>query len=186
MMDAEVREFIKSEIRKQINVILSGQSGSNTQFSEDIANMYPGMPTISARPVVHPYGFVSRAPNGTFQVTARVGDHSANRIILGHRDVNRPSLNQGEVIMYDQYGHQIYLSEGKMQFGSANSAENMVLGQVFKTMMDTLLAAIANHTHIGNLGYETSPPTNSEDFNNIQSSPIDDEKILSQKCFTEA
>ncbi len=185
-MDGDAVRFIKQEIAKQLNIILSGSSGDNTQFTEDIQNMFAGMPTITARPVMHPYGISSRAPNGTIQVVGKQGDHAGNRLVLGHRDKDRPlPAAQGGTILYDAFGHQVVLSESKMQFGSAGSTENMVLGQVFKTMMNTLLTALAAHTHIGNLGFDTAPPSNAADFNQIKSSPIGDDAILSAKCFTE-
>ena len=167
-MDGETIKFIRQEIAKQVNIILSGVAGTNTQFVEDISNLYPGMPTITERPVMHPFGISSRAPSGTLQVTARQGDHPANRIVLGHRDSARPSPAQaGETILYDANGHVVYLSQSKMQFGSMSSASNMVLGDILQTFLENLLNYILTHTHEGNLGYPTGVPLNAAQFQSI-------------------
>ena len=72
-----------------------------------------------------------------------------------------------------------------MQFGSKTSAENMVLGQVFKALMSSTLQDIAVHKHIGNMGYLTSPPDNAADFEALKASPVDDEGVLSDIAFTQ-
>ena len=148
--------------------------------------MLPGMPTVTKRPVVQPFGLASNAPDDTVSVVGRVGEHFGARYVLGHRDQNKPKFQAtGETVLYNAFGQQIYLSNGKIQIGTKSSAEPLVLGNVFKTMMDTLLTQLAEHTHIGNLGYNTSPPNNAEEFVQLQESPIDDKSILSNVSFTE-
>ena len=75
--------------------------------------------------------------------------------------------------------------------------ENMVLGQVFKTFMTDLLTKIEAledlikiHTHVGNMGAETSPPSNAaditankEEITALKESPIGDDLILSDLIF---
>lgn len=85
---------------------------------------------------------------------------------------------------------------------SPDPAENLVLGQVFKTMMSTTLQicmdlceALASHVHIGNLGFATDVPYQEvtddvfsdlkEEFAAVKASPIDDSVILSDISFTE-
>lgn len=88
----------------------------------------------------------------------------------------------------------IYLSRG-----DTVPAENIVLGQVFKTMMSLVLAelkamadTLASHTHVGNLGYPTAPPTQAAAitahgavFNAKKANPVDNGAILSDVSFTE-
>jgi len=83
--------------------------------------------------------------------------------------------------------------------GDAEPTQNLVLGQVFKTMMSSLLATLkvhaqddAEHRHIGNLGYYTEVPLNEleyldrkDEYNILKSSPIDDEAVLSDLGYTE-
>jgi hypothetical protein len=77
--------------------------------------------------------------------------------------------------------------------------ENLVLGQVFKAMMSSLLASLklnaqndADHLHIGNLGYYTFKPNieteflnRKDEYDTLKTSPIDDEVVLSDLSFTE-
>ena len=83
--------------------------------------------------------------------------------------------------------------------GDAEPTENLVLGQQLKTLLSYLLlklkdqaTEISTHHHIGNLGYPTSAPNQSAafvqfaaDFDDVKSSPVDDELILSDVAFTE-
>ncbi len=114
---AEWRE-IHALVERATTIILSGQT-AETEIdgkvgTESIDSLYPGMPTIGPRPVAHPYGLVSRAPAGTVQVTARQGEHPANRLVLLHRDANRPSVADGDVWLYDNHGNQVKLISGKV------------------------------------------------------------------------
>lgn len=183
MIDPEVRKFLKDEIRRHLNIVLSGVSGANTEEHETIGNLFPGMPDIEKRPVSHPYGYASRAKNGTIQVNARMGDHVGNRIVISHRDANRPKdLAEGESVIYSSGGLKVYLRNGKIQIGSETSSDPVVLYNELKTLMESILTHVMAHTHIGNMGFETSAPLNNADFttdkNNIPT-------IASGKVFTE-
>lgn len=193
MMDAEAVRFVRQEIERQLNVILTGSAGATDQFKETISNQFPGMPDIPGRPVMHPYGLVSRAPQGTLSVTGRMGEHVGNRMVLGHRDKNRPSLAEGEVMLYNEFGQQMYVKNGnvilnakKVSLGSAAAAEPFVLGNVFQAMMETVLEAIATHTHASNVpSAPTSPPLNAAVFEAQKASPVADKVILSDEIFGE-
>lgn len=110
---------IEQLVNQMVSIVLSGQT-NETQIdgiagTESIEGMFPGSPGIAARPLAHPYGLVSRAPKGTVQVTARQGEHPANRIVLAHRDINRPVLDApGDVWLYDAHGNAIKLVDGKV------------------------------------------------------------------------
>lgn len=83
--------------------------------------------------------------------------------------------------------------------GENEPAENLVLGQVFKKFADDLLKTLkdhaqnnAAHKHMGNLGFLTSAPDNANDhlsrkgeYDTLKTSPIGDNKILSDLSFTE-
>lgn len=101
MSDAEIQRYIRQEIDRRLNIILPGVSGNATGQQEDMGNVYPGQAPIPARPTARPYGFISRAPKGTPQVTGRMGSHPANRLVLGHRDPSAPSLpDEGDSGIY--------------------------------------------------------------------------------------
>lgn len=183
MIQSEVRRFIQQEIRRQMNIVLSGKAGANDQFTETIDEMFPGMPGMLSRPVMHPYGLVSRAPMGTLSVTARQGDHTGNRLVLGHRDVNRPSLEEGEVQLYNEFGQAVYLKNGSVHLGEAGASNPAVLGDELKAFLSDLIQWLLTHTHVGNLGAPTSPAQEAADLQQIQAQNIDNDKILSQLVF---
>lgn len=188
MNEAELKRFVREEIKRQVQIVLFGTAGENDQFNETISQNYPGMPDIPNRPVMHPYGISSRAPQGTISVNVRVGEHIGNRMTIGHRDAARPAVGPGEVVLYDQFGHQIYLSSSKIQVGSASSAHPMVLGDILKSALSQVISALASHTHISTApGAPTMPPDPGtiSTLNGVNSSPIGDGAVLSKKVFTE-
>lgn len=183
-MDGETIRFIQQEIRKQVNIILSGAAGNNDQFSETIDQLYPGSASLTGRPVMHPYGLVSRAPKGTLQVTARQGEHPGNRLILGHRDGNRPEIGAGETTLYNQYGQQIYLKQGEIHIGKPASSDPVPLGNELIDFIKAFFTAYKQHEHIGNLGAKTLPDPDTETMTDqVQADWIDNKKIVSSYVF---
>lgn len=180
-MTPEDRKFIITEIEKRINIILSGKSGLNTVESESILDLFPGMPEIEKRPVMHPFGMASRAPSGTLQVTGRQGEHVGNRLVLGHRDAIRPQdLESGESVIYSSDGKtvlkSIYVKSDKITIGSTSSSDNLLLGKTFteETLTNLLLQLIdlvdklmtqretdSTHNHIGIFGVPVNTPIQS-------------------------
>lgn len=181
MMDADTRRFIQNEIRRQINLITSGESGTNTIESEDIQNCYPGMATIEARPVMHPYGFVSRAAKGTIQVTAQQGDHPGNKMVLGHRDKDRPDLEEGESKVYSLGQYQVHIKNDSIKFGKGTTFETAVVGETLAQLLSQMLDAIVAHKHTTTSpGTLTTPPDNASTFTSLKSDFVSNEKILAK------
>lgn len=94
------------------------------------------------------------------------------------------------------------VSDTKIFLAKSNTVEpteNLVLGQVFKTLMTDLLTELKAHAttdkihvHMGNLGYYTAPPkeaaefeANGEKYDALKASPVSDEKVLSDLAYTE-
>lgn len=146
MMDeSQVRALIQAEVRRQLNVVLHGETSATdaASFSEDIANLFPGMPAILKRPVAHPFGFVSRAVKGTLSVVARVGDHIGNRMVVGHRDSGRPTdLEEGEAGMYSKGGRRINVRNAKIEIGATGASEPLVLGNVLLQGLTEIMAQL--------------------------------------------
>lgn len=182
MTDGEVIRFIRMEITKQLNVILSGKTASATEQSEDIEEMFPGMPTVTQRPVMHPYGFVSKAKTGTLSVVARQGEHIGNRMVLGHRDKDRPTdLEEGETAIYSLGKYTVRSRNGKLELGKDGDYEEMVMGETLRQFLILLIQHIMLHTHQSNVpSAPTSVPLNNIDFQQIQAENLDNEKILSK------
>lgn len=177
MTDADVLRFIREEIRRQLNVILPGSAGGNTSQTEDIDQMLPGMPTITERPVMHPYGFASRAARGVISVVARVGDHLGNRLVLGHRDKDRPaSLAEGEACIYSVGKFEIRVAKDRVQIGKDGTYETAVVGEKLTEFLTELMTQLIQHTHPA----PGAPPTNVAAFTQAKTQYIDNGKILAK------
>jgi phage gp45-like len=113
-----------------MNLITSGQAGSNTTTTQDIDNIYPGHPTIPDRPIMHPFGFVSRAPQGTISVTAQQGAHPGNKLTLGHRYATPPEVAPGESAIYTDDGTIIRLKKSGLIDIIASAQVNITCPQV--------------------------------------------------------
>lgn len=187
MTPDEVRSIARREIARAANVILNGMTKAAAKDTASIEELFPGMPTIPERPLVEPYGFHSLAPDGTLNVSARVGEHFGSRYIIGHRDSARPELAAGETVLYNQHGQQIRLENGTIKIGSPSAeTENFVLGQVLKELLSELLSLLASHTHISMPpGVLTTPPMEAAQFTTLKTSPVDDEAMLSDTIFGE-
>lgn len=145
----EIKRIIRDEIRIALQVIASGEAGDNSALtSEDINQLFPGLPPVVGRPIMRPYGFMSRAPLGTISVTAQQGEHPGNKVTLGHRDDDVPSVNEGETKIYEVDGHTIYLSNTAIMLGkNGGTFYTAVLGEALATLINSLITAILNHTH---------------------------------------
>lgn len=190
MNELEIRSLISKEIRKQVNVFLFGTAAGATEQSETINELAPGMSGIGVRPVMHPYGFCSKAPDGTISVVARAGDHPGNRMVVGHRAADRPTdLNSGEAVLYDAFGEAIYVRKKKIQVGTKNSENPMVLGDVLVDMLTTLLNDILNAAQIGQTPFGPCflDPTLRTQIQNIVQTYLTNSStnIVSQLSFTE-
>lgn len=179
MMDSETIRFIREEVKKQLNVILNAESGINDQQSETINKLFPGMPGINARPVMHPFGFVSRAVQGTISVVAKVGADIQNRMTLGHRDKNRPTdLDEGETCAYSSTGYRIVLKGGMILIGKGSDLEPLIMGETLRQYLIQLNQQMQVEQHMGNLGFQTSYPLNAPEYQNLEAEFLDNKKIL--------
>lgn len=181
MSEYELMKFVRETIRREIAHVMMGSLVSNDglgRVSVSRGGVDSETPNLRS---IQPYGVSSRGPSGMDIFMAHVNGDITHPVMAGHFDKNRPDGEDGETIIYNQFGQLVYLKSGKILLGSKTATENLVLGQVFKTMMSTLLDAIANHTHPG-LGYQ---PSNFADFEALKYSPIEDEAILSDEVFTE-
>lgn len=115
-------------------------------------------------------------------------------------------VKDGHMVVRSKLDKKLYIgSNVKTMIGKIADAtdytENLVLGQQLKTLLSdilnelkTLSTNLATHTHIGNLGFETSPPqqeiagqvftNHSTFFDEKKASPVEDEVILSDVVFT--
>ena len=144
-MDPALVRFIREEIKKSMNVVLTGQALLATEQDCSVVNLFPGMQPIEKIPVAHPYGFVSSAIDTTLAVTVRLGEHVGNRLVILHRDTNRPSdINTGETVMYSATGHQVRCELTGIKIGSKNASNPLVLGDILQNYLDAIYTSIQN------------------------------------------
>jgi ribosome-binding factor A len=94
----------------------------------------------------------------------------------------------GDMVAKALSGQKLWLTSDTaihLSKGDTAPTENLVLGQVLKSMLSAVLQAVSVHKHIGNLGYLTAPPDNASTFTSKKSSPVDDGAMLSDLAFTE-
>lgn len=184
MSESEIIRLIKNVLRQELAPILMGAIISNESQSRSTFQRFATDSPIGNARTMQPYGISSRAPPGTSALIVPLDANPTNLNIAGFFDDSRPATEDGETILYNQFGQLVYLSNGKIQIGSKSSDEPLVLGNVFKQLMDQLLSALAEHVHPVPDG-TSGPPDNAAVYSSLQESPIDDNSILSDVAFSE-
>jgi uncharacterized protein involved in type VI secretion and phage assembly len=77
------------------------------------------------------------------------GVNSNNRIVMGATGLT----------VQDKNGNRVILGPTGIQIGSSSAAESLVLGTTLAANVANFLISLSTHTHVGNLGAPTSPPT---------------------------
>jgi len=181
MEESEIIRLVNTVINQKLAPILMGTLLSNQSQTRSTFQNFSSAGSIPNARTIQPFGLSSRSPANTSCLTAPIANDPTHVNILGHFDESRPTTNDGEAALYNAFGQLIYVSNGKIQIGSKSAAQNLVLGQIFKTFAASLLDLIANHTHPSD-GFK---PSNSADFLALKASPINDSSILSSENFTE-
>lgn len=177
MIDPEIKAYIQREIQRSLMLILSGQAGVNTSTTETIeAPGYPGSNSFEERPVMHPFGFVSRAPQGIISVIGRQGSDPGNYLILGHRDVGRPEIDEGASALYaSESGPMITANADGIFVGKGGTADkSLLLGTEGSTFLGQLLDLIIAHVHPS----PGAPANNVADFTQLKTQ-IDENTLIS-------
>jgi len=186
MTENETKEFIRREIKYAISSILMGIDVSNQDNLRSTIKRVPTESPIKNTRSIQPFGLSSRAMPETECLIVPVNGDPTHLNMVGHFDKSKPTCEDGESMLYDAYGHVIYLSQSKMQFGSKTSANPMMLGDIVKKLFSDLLQLIIDHQHISSVpGYLSAPPFTATQFQLLKTSPVEDDKIISDKCFVE-
>jgi phage baseplate assembly protein V len=107
------------------------------------------------------YGFTSVPEPGAEGLALAVGGEGGHRVVIALEDrrYRKTGLAAGEVAQYSRYGNAVHLKAdgsvvvtGTSILIGAGAGEAIPLG-------DAVLAWLNGHTHLGNLGYQTSAPT---------------------------
>lgn len=187
MMTSEEMRYIRDEIRNAVNVVMTAQAGGqNSTFEQTIANQYAGQAQLTNRPIMFPYGMVSRMPPKTGIMTARLGDHPGNRTVLGALDENRPDCPELGTVLYNAFGAKIVLDKLKIQVGSEDADEPLVLGKVMLDFAGKLLDAISQLTVVcTSPGNSSSPPVNIAAFQGLKAQFVVLQTLVSKSVFTQ-
>lgn len=175
-MDHEIMRYVKKEISRQLNILLMAETVGADQFTESIAKLYPGMPTITERPLIQPFGLASKAPNGTQSLVARLGDHPGNRSVIGHRDANKPDVDVGESVVYSMGGYRVWIENDRVSVGKGIETQTVVCGDLLTEFLGDLLSLLAQHTHAG----PGAPPTQAPQFTALKTNNIDNDALLAK------
>lgn len=132
-----------------------------------------------------------------------LGEAFVIRRLSSTEDLIPLQAGEGHTVVKSNPGKNTHVaSDTKILLGKLSAVdplEPLVLGKVFKTFMSYVLGELASqadklslHTHVGNLGMQTSAPDLYLDFiafktkfTNKKTSPIDDNLINSDIAFTE-
>lgn len=177
MITSELRKIIRDEVRSQITVLTFGQSGENGVNIETIENMFPGSPSIKDRPIMHPFGFVSRAVRGVISVVGKVGNDPSNRMTLGHRDANKPEVDEGEASIYSSEGYQLKAMLDGIRLAKGDKQFALLLGDDVITFLGELVDLISTHTH----GAPGTPPSQASQFVQLKTQNLQGKTMLSTK-----
>ena len=186
MEEYEIIALVRQIIRQELAPIVMATIDKNASTTRTSAKRFANDNTLPNLRNISPYGVSSRAPSGTQCVMTPINSDPTHINITGYFDENRPTVQDGEACLYNQYGQLVYLKNGKIQIGSKSADEPFVLGNVFKTMMNTILDAIVAHTHVtASPGAATTPPVNSAAFTAVKADPLATGRVLSQTIFGE-
>jgi uncharacterized protein involved in type VI secretion and phage assembly len=82
-------------------------------------------------------------------LTVADGVNSGNKVVMAGTGVTIEDAN----------GNQVVMGPSGIQVGSSSASEFFVLGTQFMLEVTNFMVALATHTHVGNMGAPTSPPT---------------------------
>lgn len=186
MMESEILKLIKKTVREELAPILMGSVVANKdQMRSDIKRFSDEGPIRGLRNI-QPFGLGSRPPSGTDCVVAPVNSDVTHLNILGHFDKDRPEIQDGETILYNAQGQQIYLEGGKIHIGKKTTSNPAPVGNELKAFLLELISWLETHTHVITLpGLDSLPPTQVPDLTAIQANNIDNDEILSDYIFVE-
>lgn len=188
MSEPEIRKLIREALKEELASIFMAKTIANKNSNRTSVRRFETEGPLENIRNIQPFGVSSRAPKDTPVLILPINYDPTHPVSAGHFDEDKPQVNQdGETILYNAYGRVIYLSQDSIQIGSDSADEPLVLGNVFKNnYAKPLLAADKAQTHVsGPPGFLTSVPVNIAAYVAVETSPINDDAILSDTNFTE-
>lgn len=111
-----------------------------------------------------PSSKIIKTTNHTVELADASGSEAIK--ITDAKNSNTVTLDNAGISIQDNFGNSVTLASGgvtikssQIKLGEGASAEKLVLGTTLNTILSSWFASLAAHTHVGNLGAPTSPPT---------------------------
>ncbi|SET51670.1 hypothetical protein SAMN05216326_13216 [Nitrosomonas marina] len=79
--------------------------------------------------------------------------------IIEDANGNKVIMEGSSITVEESSGNKIILESGGIKVGSDGASEPFLLGNTFLSNFSSLVNTLATHTHLGNMGAPTSPPT---------------------------
>lgn len=86
-------------------------------------------------------------------------DNNGISISDGVSSGNKIAMEQSGITVEDKNGNKVIMGPSGINVGSDSAADFFVLGTQFLTEVSNFLISLGTHTHVGNMGGPTSPPT---------------------------
>lgn len=206
----ELRGLFKDDdVHLAIASIKSLHLADDRSFLKVTVNIFPENREIVARmtwDAVGPEAGSFTFPNPNDMVLVAFTDEEDEAFVLKRLTSKEDKIPltavDGSTVLRALTGKKTWITSDttiNLSRGDTAPGENVVLGQVWKTLMVDLLGYLIDlcqdlsvETHIGNLGYNTAVPNNAADYlmikamlEALKSSPVEDELALSDLTFTE-
>lgn len=201
MNEHEMTKLIRSVIRQELTGMWMGFIDSNQSQTRSTIRRFTSEAPIKNVRNIQPFGLSSKIPKGVQVFTAPVNGDPTHINVLGAFvegafDSNPPTGLDGETILYNAFGRRIYLKQSTVHLASGDAASPLVLGNILKTMLSSLLTQISAlaqevsiHTHLAGAA---PPPDDAANFvaikaqvDALKASPVDDNGINSNIVFTD-
>lgn len=200
MMNADLEALrallSNQEIHLALGLIKQVAVASDRSVCRVMVSILPEQREVVARmswEAVGPEAGVFMLPNVNDLVLVGMVEGSKDQVVVIRRFTSREdkmpiNAANGDLVAKALSGKKTWVqSDTKILLAKTDTepTENLVLGQQLKTLLSDVLAALAAHKHIGNLGYYTAPPDNASTYTAKKANPVDNEGILSNLAFTE-
>ncbi len=89
----------------------------------------------------------------------------SNGMVVEDANGNKVTMDSSGLVAEESGGNKVILSSSGIKVGSDGASEPFLLGNTFLQNLNQLVITLATHTHVGNMGAPTSPPTSPINFN---------------------
>ena len=154
MNEADIIRLVRQVIRQEIAPIMMARVVSNESKNRSTLKRFESDAPFGNIRNIQPYGISSRAPKSTQALVIPVAGDITHQNMVGHFDEGRPSVADGESILYGADGQVVFMKTGgSIHQGSKTANEPVVLGNILKTTLNNILKAFIDNQNL--LGYDS-------------------------------